>query len=117
MTMFYSKLRWKIKDLEEQLKEANEGKNHWRNAYNEKYYGYMTYEKEVRVLREAVSKLAEEKKQLLSDVEVLNHDLDMAGQQFEAANEEIKRLQEENDRLQEQLRKKGGCPCDKRRKH
>ena len=129
--MFYSKLRWKIKDLEAELKEVTAGREHWRNAYNETFYDSRFSKAENSGLKRENASLKEEKVQLLSEMkrlmtefeslrserDELSCELVSAEDQHASAEKEIVRLMEENDRLRDLLRKKGGCPCDKRRKH
>ena len=127
MILFYSTLRWEIKDLEDKLKKAEESAKHWREAYDGRRYDTWGYESKIKeyesmfkTFGEKVNALSEDNEHLQEENELLKHDLDMAGQQFESANEEIKRLQAENLLLiseVEKLRARRGCPCDKRGKH
>lgn len=104
--MFYSRLRWKIHDLEDEV----------RRLINRNDTLTMRWSKEnerANFLTGKITALKHELEITQMAKDELSCDLVMTEEQLTSANEEIKRLLEEN----EELRKKGGCPCDKRRKH
>lgn len=101
--MFYSRLRWKIHDLEQENKTLID-RNDSLSGQCKKFADDAYY--------------AKEKARFLEDEnEVLKHDLAIVEEQLTVANDEIRRLQKESDHLWKRLKKKGCCPCDQRRKH
>ena len=125
--MFYSKLRWKIKDLKDELEQEKGHSMAWREAYNKVMYNDANHMRErdehLTALNEFSEKLAKAEKEinyLTENLEMAQCNLVMTEEQLTSANEEIKRLQAENLALlgeYEKLRVRRGCPCDKRRKH
>ena len=124
--MSYSKLRWRIKDLEDKLEKAEESAKHWHEAYDDRKYetwGYQSkiseYEGMFTEFGEKVNALSEDNKHLHEENECLKHDLNMAEQQYESANNEILRLLREVNELKLKLEstKKGGCRFEQRREH
>ena len=115
--MFYSRLRWKIKDLKDEatkLKLEVLERGRLLGLWQQRCH---VAEGDVRYLEKKISALQNEFDNARMTNDKLSCDLIMTEEQLTSANEEIKRLLEENDYLRELLRKKGGCPCDKRRKH